>query len=137
MGTKVRLKIGELSRKQINVMLQSLPGEITFIDADDKIQFYTQHENPIFKRTPDLIGLDIRVCHKDKSNLAIDQMIAKFKNKDAKIAESWFDLHGKSIYIRYIPLYDDDGKYEGIIEFVEEIGRIRKLRGTRKKSILS
>jgi len=132
-----RLKTGDLTKKQIDLILSHLPGEITFIDADDKIRFYTQHEKPIFKRTPDLIGLDVRVCHKPKSNEAIDEMVAKFKNKEASRGEAWINHDGRMIYIMYIAVYDENGEYMGIMEYDVDIGRIRKLRGTRKKTILS
>jgi len=126
---------GNPEPENLKFFLEHLPGEITVINENDVIQFYTLSDPPIFSRTPDIIGTDVRDCHSPDSLPAIERMITKFRSGENDIAESWFRKGNMYIHTRYIALRDDEGNYRGMMEFVQDVTRVRKFRKDQRESL--
>jgi len=124
----------KLSTEQIENMLDHLPLELTFIDADDSIVYYSRGDDRIFNRTPDLIGTKVQDCHSSKSVHVVQQILDDFKAGRRDVAESWRNRNGRTIHIRYIVVRDKNKDYQGTLEVTQDITDIQKLRG--EKSLL-
>jgi DUF438 domain-containing protein len=123
---------GGLTAEQINLMLKHLPFDITYVDENDKVKYYTAGEERIFPRSPAVIGREVQNCHPQKSVHIVEKIIESFKKKEKKSADFWIKMQGKFIYIRYFPVYDEKGKYKGIIEVTQEISDIKKIEGEKR-----
>ena len=129
---KMRLTQGQLTQEQIDLMLKNLPVDITYVDENDRVCYYSDTKDRIFPRSPAIIGRAVQNCHPPKSVHIVEDIVKKFKEKKKEMAEFWIQLDGKFIYIRYFPVFDDTGKYRGVIEVSQEVSHIQKLQGERR-----
>lgn len=128
----VHLSQGKLSGEQIDLLLKNLPVDITFVDENDTVRYYSDTENRIFSRSPGIIGRTVQKCHPAKSIDVVNEIVKSFKEKTKDKAEFWIQMDGKFIHIRYFPLYDAQGAYKGVIEVSQEVSGIRKLEGEKR-----
>ncbi|MCD6414286.1 MAG: DUF438 domain-containing protein [Candidatus Diapherotrites archaeon] len=116
----------------IESIFDSLPIEISFIDAEDTVRYYNREGNRIFPRTPAVIGMKVQNCHPKKSLDKVEEILNGFRAGTLDKAEFWIDLHGKKVLIRYFPVRDENGKYLGCIEATQDITQIQKLTGEKR-----
>ncbi len=114
-------------------ILNTLPVELSFVDADDRVRYFS-HENlpKIFGRTRGVIGMPVQDCHPSKSVDRVNAILASFKAGTRDVAEFWIDLAGRKVHIRYFPVHDRDGRYLGCLETVQDITAIQQLTGQRR-----
>jgi DUF438 domain-containing protein len=129
---RIKLEEGFLTAEQLNLMLKELPFDITFVDENDKVCYYTASDDRIFPRSPAIIGRAVQNCHPPKSVHIVENILKNFKEKKKDEASFWLHLGDKFVYIRYFPLYDAHGNYKGVIEVSQEISGVRSLEGERK-----
>jgi DUF438 domain-containing protein len=128
----ISLDVGALTGERINLMLKSLPFDVTYVDEHDKVLYYTGSGERVFPRSPAIIGRDVRNCHPQKSVHIVENILKAFKEKKQRVAEFWITMNEKFIHIRYFPLYDEQGTYKGVIEITQDITGIKKLEGQRR-----
>ena len=126
------LSTGALSLEQINLMLTNLPVDITYVDENDEVRYFSQTRERIFTRTAAIIGRKVQKCHPPQSVHKVQVIIDAFKAGSRDVAEFWIQMDGKFINIRYFPLRDKDGVYRGTIEVSQEVSHIRSLEGERR-----
>ena len=100
----------------IETILDHLPVEISFVDAEDTVRYYSHGDKRIFRRTPAVIGRKVQNCHPPKSVHQVQQIVDDFKAGKRNSAEFWIDLGGRLVYIRYFAVRDRDGGYQGTLE---------------------
>jgi DUF438 domain-containing protein len=122
----------KLKIELIERIIDTLPLEMSFIDADDRVQYYSKGNERIFKRTPAVIGKKVQNCHPPKSLDKVNAILDDFKSKKREVAEFWIPLDEMFLYIRYFPVEDDDGKYLGTLEVTQEISKIKTLDGEKR-----
>lgn len=126
------LSTGGLSPKQVDLILTSLPVDITFVDANDKVQYYSAQPERIFPRSPGIIGREVQNCHPPSSVHIVQEILDDFRNGERDTADFWIQMGGKFIYIRYFAIRDEDGKYEGCLEVSQDVTAIRALEWEKK-----
>ncbi|MDH3721766.1 MAG: DUF438 domain-containing protein [Desulfobacterales bacterium] len=126
------LDTGRLTLQQINLMLTHLPVDLTFVDENDRVAYYSEGPERIFPRSPAIIGREVRNCHPPKSVHLVNQILDAFKSGSRDTAEFWIELGGKFIYIRYFAVRDKTGYYRGCLEVSQELTKIRKLEGQQR-----
>jgi len=131
-SNKIKLDEGTLTTEQIRLLLKSLPVDITFVDENDKVCFYSANKDRIFPRSPAIIGRSVQNCHPQKSVHVVDKIVKSFKEKKKDKAEFWIQQGEKFIYIRYFPVFDENGDYKGVVEVTQEVSGIRSLKGERR-----
>ena len=122
-----------LDHDTLGAILNTLPVELSFVDADDTVRYFS-HENlpKIFPRTRGAIGMQVQNCHPQKSVHLVNQILADFKAGTRDVAEFWIDMGGRKIHIRYWPVRGADGAYLGCLEAVQDITEIQKLEGEKR-----
>ena len=126
------LDTGRLTLEQINLMLTHLPVDLTFVDENDRVAYYSEGPERIFPRSPAIIGREVRNCHPPKSVHLVNQILDAFKSGARDTAEFWIELGGKFIYIRYFAVRDAKGYYRGCLEVSQDLTRIRKMEGQQR-----
>ena len=126
------LDTGRLTLEQINLMLTHLPVDLTFVDENDRVAYYSEGPERIFPRSPAIIGREVRNCHPPKSVHTVNMILDAFKSGSRDSAAFWIELGGKFIYIRYFPIRDADGRYRGTLEVSQDLTEIRKLEGQNR-----
>jgi DUF438 domain-containing protein len=131
-ATQIKLDEGALTEEQIRLLLKSLPVDITFVDENDMVCFYSASKDRIFPRSPVIIGRSVQNCHPPKSVHIVEKIVKSFKEKKKDKAEFWIQQGDLFIYILYFPVYDEKGDYKGVIEVSQEVSGIRALKGQRR-----
>jgi DUF438 domain-containing protein len=130
-GTKMRL-VENLSTDQLHAIMETLPMEVTFVDADDTVAYFNRlDKEKIFARTRSVIGRKVHKCHPEKSVDTVLKIVEGFKNKTMDKAEFWINFREDKILIRYFPVYGDEGEYMGVLEVTQEVAWIQKLEGQK------
>jgi hypothetical protein len=112
-------------------MLTNLPLDITFVDENDNVRYFSQGKERIFPRSPGIIGRAVQNCHPPKSVHIVQNILEDFKAGKRDVAEFWIQMNGSFIHIRYFPLFEGD-IYKGVIEVSQEISGIRALEGEKR-----
>lgn len=122
-----------LSYKQLDAIMEAMPFEVTFVDADDSVAYFNRlDKEKLFPRTRSVIGRKVEKCHPSHSVDTVRKIVQSFKDKTQDKAEFWIDFKGDKILIRYFPVYDDDGAYMGVLEVTQAIGAIQKIEGNKR-----
>ena len=131
-GEGMPLSQGNLTREQVDLLLKNLPVDITFVDENDRVCYYSDTKDRIFPRSPAIIGRTVQNCHPHKSVHVVNNIVQAFREKKKDFAEFWIQVEGNFVHIRYFPLFDRAGAYRGVIEVSQEISGIKKLEGQRR-----
>ena len=128
----IPLKTGALSADQIDLLLTNLPVDVTFVDENDEVRYFTQGKERIFTRTAAIIGRKVQNCHPPQSVHVVQKIIADFKAGTRDVAEFWIQMGEAFVHIRYFALRDETGAYKGVIEVSQNVAGIRALEGEKR-----
>jgi len=128
----VRLDTGALSVKELNLMLTHLPVDITFVDKNDVVRYFSASKDRLFVRTEAVIGRKVQNCHPPKSMHIVQEILDDFKAGRRENADFWIDFGGTFVHIRYFAVRDAAGEYVGTLEMTQDIAPIRALEGERR-----
>jgi DUF438 domain-containing protein len=128
----IPLKTGALSADQIDLLLTNLPVDVTFVDENDEVRYFTQGKERIFTRTAAIIGRKVQNCHPPQSVHVVKKIIEDFKAGTRDVAEFWIQMQGAFVHIRYFALRDEAGAYKGVIEVSQNVAGIRALEGEKR-----
>ncbi|MEM2905122.1 MAG: PAS domain-containing protein, partial [Candidatus Bathyarchaeia archaeon] len=128
----VAFETGELTKDQLEAILNTLPVEITFVDKDDTVRYFNQTEERLFVRTKAVLGRKVQQCHPQKSLHLVNQILDDFKNRRREHADFWISFKGRFVYIRYFPVWGRNGDYLGCLEVSQDITDIKQLQGEKR-----
>jgi len=126
------LNTGALTLEQINLMMCNLPVDITFVDENDTVRYFSQTRERIFARTPAIIGRKVQNCHPPQSVGRVQKILDDFRSGQRNLAEFWINMGERMVYIRYFALRDAKNNYRGTIEVTQDVAPIRQLEGERR-----
>jgi uncharacterized protein len=128
----ISLPTGELRLEELLGIFNTLPVDVTFIDKEDRVRYFSEGPERIFLRTKSIIGRKVQNCHPPKSVDVVEKILQSFKEGSRKSADFYIHLQGKYIYIRYFPVRDRGGNYLGTLEVSQEISGIQKIAGEKR-----
>lgn len=128
----VALEVGNLTFEQINLMLKLVPLDLTYVDENDRVLFYSRGESRVFPRSPGVIGREVQFCHPPKSLDTVLKILAEFRAGTKDEAEFWIDFRGRKIHIRYFAVRNAEKVYKGVIEVSQDITEIQKIQGENR-----
>jgi len=123
---------GALTFDQLRGILGALPVDITFVDADDRVRYFSEGADRVFERSKAILGREVRHCHPPKSVHVVEEIVSSFRSGRQSVAEFWIELGGRFVHIRYFAVRDDDGTYLGTLEVTQDLTRLRELHGERR-----
>lgn len=116
----------------LEMLLDTLPVEVSFIDEKDEVRYFNKNGDRIFPRPKSIIGRNVQQCHPQKSLHKVTQILDAFKRGERDVAEFWINLKGRQIYIRYFPVRDERGVYRGTLEVTQDITDIKEIEGEKR-----
>ena len=128
----IRLPSGSFATNEILAILNTLPVDLTFVDKNDKVKYFSQGKNRIFNRNRAIINRDVRMCHPPTSVHIIERILNDFKSGKKDKAPFWINLHDKFILIEYYALRDENGEYLGTLEVSQDLTSARQLEGEQR-----
>jgi DUF438 domain-containing protein len=130
--TYLDLGTGQLSLEQVDMILRHLPVDLSFVDADGFVRYYSETEERLFPRTPGAIGRHVTNCHPPKSVHMVEEILLAFSSGERDAAEFWIQMKGRFIHIRYFAVRNPKKEYVGCLEVSQDVTRIRALDGERR-----
>lgn len=128
----LQFETGTLTKEEIEALLNTLPVDITFVDKDDTVRYFSKAEKRIFARTKAIIGRKVQLCHPQKSVHIVNSILDAFRKGEKDVAEFWININNRLIYIRYFAVRDGDGKYLGTLEVTQDLTDIKKIEGEKR-----
>lgn len=123
---------GSLSYEQLATIFTTMPVDMTFVDAEDRVRFFSEGPNRVFVRPKAVIGRKVQFCHPPASVDTVNKILDDFKAGRQDVADFWIELRGRFVQIRYFAVRDARGSYMGTLEFTQDLTRERALQGERR-----
>ena len=122
---------GKLTLEQINLLFRHLPVDLSYVDENELVKFYSDTPHRIFPRSANVIGREVKNCHPAKSVHVVEEIVEKFRSGEQSQAEFWINKPGLFIYVIYTAVRDENGKFRGVLEMMQDCTHIRELEGSR------
>lgn len=129
---KINFPSGSMTPRELNAILSSLPFDLTFVDKDDRVRFFTQGAERIFVRSRAVLGRKVQLCHPPKSVHMVQQILDDFRAGRESRAPFWINFKGRFIHIEYVALRDEAGEYLGTLEITQDLTEKRQLDGEQR-----
>ncbi len=129
---RIQLNSGSFTIEELTALLNSLPIDMTFVDKEDKVKYFSQGAERIFPRNRSILNRDVRLCHPPSSVNIVEQIVSDFKSGKESRAPFWINLQGEFIHIEYFALRNEKGEYLGTLEVSQNLTEKRKLEGQQR-----
>ncbi len=129
---EVPIGAGSLSLEQLEVLMNTLPLDLTFVDNEGHVKYFTQGEERIFDRPATIIGRHVNQCHPPSSVHIVEKIVESFKTGEKDHEDFWIQMKDKMIHIRYFAVRNKKGTYLGTLEFTQDITPLRALEGEKR-----
>ena len=131
-GGRVQMPTGSFSLEELIATFSTLPFDLTFVDKDDTVRYFSPGKERIFDRSRAILGRKVQYCHPPKSVHIVNQIVKDFKVGNQEQARFWINMGGKLIYICYYAVRDAAGSYLGTLEVTQDLSEVRSLEGERR-----
>jgi hypothetical protein len=128
----IRLDTGQMTIEQVNMMLKHMPLDISFVDENDEVRYYSATKDRIFPRSPGVIGRKVQNCHPPKSFSMVQKILDEFRAGRRHKADFWIQMKGRFLLIQYFAVRDEKGTYRGTLEVSQDVTDIRQLEGQKR-----
>lgn len=128
----ITLPTGILKTEELVKLLDTLPVDITFVDKDDTVKYFSQGAERVFPRTKAIIGRKVSNCHPPASVHIVEQLVDDFRNGRKDSEDFWIHMKDKYILIRYFAVRGDSGEYLGVLEVTQNIRPIQEIQGEKR-----
>ncbi|MDD3109248.1 MAG: DUF438 domain-containing protein [Eubacteriales bacterium] len=129
---RVILPTGSFRLEELAAIFGTLPMDITFVDRDDKVRFFSQTKDRAFPRTLSVLGRDVSNCHPPASVHIVEKIVSDFKSGRKDHEDFWIQMGGRLIHIRYFALRGDQGEYLGVVETTQDIAPLKAISGEKR-----
>jgi DUF438 domain-containing protein len=126
---KIKLPSGSMTPEELGIILNTIPFDMTFVDKDDTVRYFTQGRERIFARTRAILGRKVQLCHPPSSAHIVEKILQDFKSGKEDSAAFWLTVGGRFIHIEYFALRNKGGDYLGTLEVSQDLTEKRKLQG--------
>lgn len=131
-GERIQLPSGSFTKDEINTILNTIPFDLTFVDKNDTVRYFTQGKERIFERSRAILGRQVQLCHPPKSVHIVEKILEDFKSGKHDRAAFWIEMRGRFISIEYFALRSREGEYQGVLEVSQDLTEKRQLEGEQR-----
>ena len=131
-GSRISMPTGHFSTNELMAIFKTMPFDVTFVDKDDIVRYFSPGAERIFDRSRAILGRSVQYCHPPKSVHIVNQILEDFKSNKQNQARFWIRLGSKLIYIVYYALRDNENNYLGTLEVTQNATEISQLEGERR-----
>ncbi len=128
----VQFDAGELVPEELNAILNVLPLDMTFVDKDGHVKYFTQGKERVFDRPKTILGRHVNMCHPPSSVHIVEKIVENFESGRKDHEDFWIQMRGQFIHIRYFAVRNKAGEFLGTLEFTQDITPIRALEGEKR-----
>ncbi|MFC2085269.1 DUF438 domain-containing protein [Bacteroidota bacterium] len=131
-SSRIQLSTGSFTVEELEAFFGALPVDITFVDKDDKVRYFSHGKNRIFERNRAILGREVQYCHPPSSVHIVEKILNDFKSGTQNEAVFWISFQGMYVHIAYYAVRDKDGNYLGTLEVTQDVQQFKDLEGERR-----
>ena len=131
-GDMVSFPTGDLHFKELLNILNTLPVDITFVDKDDEVKYFSDSKERVFPRTKSVLGRKVQNCHPPKSLHVVEEIIQSFRDGSRDSVAFWINMNDRLVHIRYFAVRDENHSFLGTLEVTQDVTDIKKLKGEKR-----
>jgi DUF438 domain-containing protein len=128
----IQLPSGSFTKAELQAILNSLPVDMTFVDKNEKVKYFSQGKDRVFHRSRAILNRDVKLCHPPSSVHIVEQILEDFRSGKEDHAPFWIQMKGKFIFIEYYALRDENGEFLGTLEVSQDLTEKRALEGDQR-----
>lgn len=128
----IKLETGLLTKEELEAMLNTMPVDLTFVDKDGIVKYFSQGTERIFPRTKAVIGRKVSNCHPPASVHIVEKVVEDLKSQAKDFEDFWIKMGDKYILIRYMAVRDKNNNFLGVLEFTQNIAPIKEIEGEKR-----
>jgi DUF438 domain-containing protein len=129
---EITLPTGVLKMEELVRLLDTLPIDITFVDKDDTVRYFSQGAERVFPRTKTVIGRKVMNCHPPASMHIVEKLVEDLRAGRKDHEDFWINMGDKYILIRYFAVRSEKGEYLGVLEVTQDIRPIQAITGEKR-----
>ncbi len=133
---EIVLPSGVFKTEELVRMLDTLPIDITFVDKNDTVKYFSQGDERSFPRTKAIIGRNVSNCHPPASVHIVEKIVEDFKSGKKDQEDFWIKMGDKLVLIRYYAVRSLSGEYLGVVEVTQNIKPLQELTGEKRLASL-
>lgn len=131
-ASKIKLPTGIFNLNELNSIFNTMPFDLTFVDKDDNVKFFSHGTERIFQRSKAILGRKVQYCHPPSSVHIVEKILNDFKSGEQDKSSFWINFKDRFVYISYYAVRDEDKNYLGTLEVTQDLTEIKKLEGERR-----
>lgn len=128
----ITLPTGTLKLEELTKMLDTLPIDITFVDKEGTVKYFSQGAERIFPRSKTVIGRKVSNCHPPASVHIVEKLVEDLASGKKDHEDFWIRMGEKYILIRYFAVRSESGEYLGVLEMTQNIRPIQEIKGEKR-----
>lgn len=128
----ITFETGSFTQQELEAMLNTMPVDITFVDKDGVVKYFSQGPERIFPRTKAVIGRQVQNCHPPASVHIVEGIVEDLKSGKKDHEDFWIQMGDRFVHIRYFAVRSKEGEFLGVLEFTQNVSEIRKLTGEKR-----
>lgn len=129
---RVKLPTGSLTVRELTAILNTIPFDVTFVDHEDTVRYFSQGQERIFERNRSILGRKVQMCHPPSSVHIVEKILQDFRSGKEERAPFWITMKDRFIHIEYLALRDENGAYLGTLEVSQDVTEKRALQGEQR-----
>jgi DUF438 domain-containing protein len=129
---KVKFSTGSFTPEELEAMINSFPLDITFVDKDDTVKYFSHGSTRIFDRSKAILGRKVQFCHPPSSVHIVEKILNDFKSGKQNEAKFWINFKGMFVHIAYYAVRNPEGEYLGTVEVTQNIDEFKAAEGERR-----
>ena len=131
-GDGVTLPTGSFTAVELAAVLNTLPLDMTFVDKDNKVRFFSQGKERAFPRTVSVLGRDVSNCHPPASVHIVEKIVDDLRAGRKDNEDFWIKLGEQLVHIRYFAVRGKKGEYLGVLETTQNIAPLKLIEGEKR-----
>ncbi|NYE56376.1 DUF438 domain-containing protein [Carboxydothermus ferrireducens] len=128
----IKFSTGLLTQKEIGLIFNHLPVDITFVDKDGIVKYFSESKERVFVRPKTIIGRRVENCHPPASVHIVEKLVDDLKSGRKDFEDFWIHYQGKYVLIRYIAVRDEKGEFMGVLEVTQDIKPLQAISGEKR-----
>ncbi|MBM4159320.1 MAG: DUF438 domain-containing protein [Ignavibacteria bacterium] len=128
----INLSTGSFNTEELEAVFNAIPVDLTFVDKDDKVRFFSHGAKRIFERNKAILGRQVQYCHPPSSVHIVDKIISDFRSGERSSAIFWINFQGMLVHIAYYAVRNEKGEYLGTLEVTQDIKDFKKIEGEKR-----
>lgn len=128
----IKLPSGEWTPEELTATLNTLPFDLTFVNKNDEVKYFSEGKERAFPRTRTILGRNVSNCHPPASVHIVEKIVEDFKNGVKDHEDFWIKMAGKYVLIRYFAVRNEQGEYLGVLELTQDIKPIQEIEGEKR-----